>query len=89
MGVKEDLTMKLFICAMFAFALASLPLSASVFPTTANGLGDVITGAPVTGANPYDASDDALVGVTNNSGLSLYRKLHPHWQRERWRNIRF
>ena len=31
--------------------------------------GGVFTGAPVAGANPYDGSDDALVGVINNSGV--------------------
>src|SRR5215469_2576611 len=32
------------------------------------GPGVVITGAAVAGANPYDGSDDALIGVVNNSG---------------------
>lgn len=32
------------------------------------GPGNAITGSAVAGANPYDGSDDALVGVINNSG---------------------
>jgi hypothetical protein len=32
------------------------------------GPGGVITGSAVAGANPYDGSDDALIGVVNNSG---------------------
>ena len=32
------------------------------------GIGNTITGAAVTGATPYDGSDDALVGVINASG---------------------
>ena len=54
-------------------------LSASVIcPTTPNTNSDcafiitiapngTITGAAVSGANPYDGSDDALVGIINNS----------------------
>jgi hypothetical protein len=56
--------------------------SAAVCPTTSNtntdcgyilniGVGDVITGSLVAGANPYDGSDDALVGIVNNSGASF------------------
>ena len=33
--------------------------------------GGTFTGAAVPGANPYDGSDDALVGVVNNTG-SIY-----------------
>src|SRR5665213_4563429 len=33
------------------------------------GPGGSISGAAVPNANPYDGSDDALVGVVNNSGL--------------------
>ncbi len=51
----------------------------SICPTTANtssdcgfiltiGVGGTITGSAVAGANPYDGSDDTLVGVINNSG---------------------
>jgi len=53
--------------------------AAAVCPTTTNtnsdcgyiitiGPGGVLTGAAVPGANPYDGSDDALIGVINNSG---------------------
>ena len=52
---------------------------APICPTTANtnsdcgfiltiGVGGTVTGAAVAGASPYDGSDDALVGVINNSG---------------------
>ena len=75
--------MKSLIGAMFALALTALSLSAAtVCPVTGNtntdcgylltiGPGGAVSGAPVKGANPYDGSDDALVGVTNNSG-SIY-----------------
>lgn len=75
--------MKLIRLAFVAAASLILPAAAYavVCPTTANtntdcgyiitiGAGGVITGAPVAGANPYDGSDDALVGVVNNSGAS-------------------
>ncbi len=56
-------------------------LFASTCPTTINtntdcgyiltiGSGGVVTGAPVSGANPYDGTDDSLVGVINNSGAT-------------------
>lgn len=56
--------------------------AALVCPTTTNtnsdcgfvitiGAGGAISGAAVTGAAPYDGSDDALVGVVNSSG-SVY-----------------
>jgi len=32
------------------------------------GVGGTVTGAAVPGANPYDGSDDALIGAVNNSG---------------------
>jgi hypothetical protein len=72
--------MKIFLGAILTLALSSITLSASaVCPTTANtntdcgylitiGPGGALSGAPVAGANPYDGSDDALVGVINNSG---------------------
>lgn len=54
-------------------------LSAAICPSTAAtntdcgfiltiGAGGSISGVPVANANPYDGSDDALVGVINNSG---------------------
>lgn len=62
-------------------AFGSLASAASVCPTTSNtntdcgflltiGTGNKITGAVVAGANPYDGSDDALVGIINNSGAT-------------------
>ena len=68
--------------AMLAAAagLAPTPVQAApVCPVTANtnsdcgfiitiGAGNVITGAAVANANPYDGSDDALIGVVNASG---------------------
>ncbi|HEX4164068.1 MAG TPA: hypothetical protein VHZ55_01220 [Bryobacteraceae bacterium] len=35
------------------------------------GTGGKITGAAVTGAKPYDGSDDALIGVINNTGATF------------------
>ena len=72
--------MKIFLGAILALALGSITLTAAtVCPTTANtntdcgyiitiGPGGVLSGAPVPNANPYDGSDDALIGVINNSG---------------------
>ena len=62
------------LCVCFSTSAKAL-----ICPTTLNtnsdcgyiltiGTGGVITGAPVPGAAPYDGSDDALVGVINNSG---------------------
>ncbi len=59
----------------------SFASAASICPSTSNtnsdcgyiitiGSGGMLTGAPVTGANPYDGSDDALVGVVNNSATA-------------------
>jgi hypothetical protein len=56
--------------------------SAAICPTTAStntdcgfiltiGAGNAITGSLVAGANPYDGSDDALVGIINNSGAAF------------------
>ena len=71
------------LISIFALAFAGLlPVAAhatAVCPTTANtnsdcgyiitiGPGGALSGAPVAGANPYDGSDDALIGVVNNSG---------------------
>jgi hypothetical protein len=67
-------------------SIAGLSLAATAHaatcPTTGNtntdcgyiltiGAGGVITGSPVVGANPYDGSDDALIGVVNNSGAAF------------------
>lgn len=69
--------------ALVAAASLLIPAAAhaAVCPTTANtntdcgyiitiGPGGVLTGSPVAGANPYDGSDDALIGVVNNSGAT-------------------
>ncbi len=64
------------------FALGSVASASPICPTTANtntdcgylltiGAGGAVTGAPVMGANPYDGSDDALIGVINNSGSAF------------------
>jgi len=56
--------------------------SAAICPTTGStntdcgfvltiGPGNAITGQAVSGANPYDGSDDALVGIINNSGATF------------------
>lgn len=76
--------MKLIRLAFMAAASLLLPAAAhaAVCPTTFNtntdcgfiitiGAGGVLTGSPVAGANPYDGSDDALVGVVNNSGATF------------------
>ncbi len=55
--------------------------AATICPTTAYtnsdcgyiltiGAGGAVTGAAVPGANPYDGTEDSLVGVVNNSGAS-------------------
>jgi hypothetical protein len=69
----------LFAFAITAIFAANSAWGATICPTNGNtntdcgfiitiGVGDVITGAAVAGANPYDGSDDTLVGVVNNSG---------------------
>ena len=66
------------LAAALTLGLGSLA-SASVCPSTVNtnsdcgfiftvGAGGAISGATVSGANPYDGSDDALIGIVNNSG---------------------
>lgn len=60
---------------------------AAICPTTGNtntdcgyiltiGPGDVVTGAGVPNANPYDGNDDALVGVINHSGSVFSGPIH-------------
>lgn len=57
-------------------------LAAPICPVTSNtntdcgyiltiGPGNVVTTSVVAGANPYDGSDDALIGVVNNSGAAF------------------
>ena len=73
----------LLLVALVLAGVAGLPMKGAqavpVCPNTSNtnsdcgfiitiGAGNVITGAVVPGAAPYDGSDDALVGVVNNSG---------------------
>lgn len=68
--------------AVAVLLVAGNARAANICPTTLNtnsdcgyiltiGAGGVITGAPVTGAAPYDGSDDALIGVQNNSGAAF------------------
>ena len=73
-----------FLSVAFFVAAASFGSVASAAPicpdtTSSNtdcgflitiGTGNSLTGAAVMGANPYDGSDDALVGIINNSGAS-------------------
>lgn len=58
------------------------PAAAAICPTTSNTNGDcgfvitvqptgAITGAAISGANPYDGDDDALIGIVNDSSMSL------------------
>ena len=77
------LNLKLVMASIATLVLsAGSALAAPVCPVTSNtnsdcgyiitiGPGGVLTGAAVAGANPYDGSDDALIGVINNSG-SVY-----------------
>ncbi len=73
--------LRLALTIFSAVSVGSLASAASVCPTTSYtntdcgflltiGAGNKITGTVVTGANPYDGSDDALVGVLNNSGAN-------------------
>ncbi|HEV2645110.1 MAG TPA: PEP-CTERM sorting domain-containing protein [Acidobacteriaceae bacterium] len=75
--------MKISKLALLSLAglLAPLAAHAAICPVTAStnsdcgyiitiGAGGAITGSSVAGANPYDGSDDALVGVINNSGAA-------------------
>lgn len=69
------------VFSVVALCLVSKANAANICPTTVNtnsdcgfiltiGAGGVVTGAAVAGAAPYDGSDDALIGVVNNSGAS-------------------
>ena len=83
--------MRLALRTICALAILSLGLAghawAAICPTTVNtntdcgyiltiGPGGVVTGAAVAGANPYDGSDDALIGVINNSGSVFSGSIH-------------
>jgi hypothetical protein len=70
------------LLSIAGLSLAATAHAAPTCPNTANtntdcgfiltiGPGGVISGAPVAGANPYDGSDDALIGVVNNSGAAF------------------
>jgi hypothetical protein len=72
--------------ALLALVFAT-PAFAAICPTTANtnsdcgaiitiGPGGSISIALVAGANPYDGSDDALIGVINNSGATFTGAIH-------------
>lgn len=72
----------LFVFAAVAIFAVNNAWGVAICPTTGNtntdcgyiltiGVGDVVTGAVVPGANPYDGSDDALIGVVNNSGSTF------------------
>lgn len=72
----------LLVFTLVAICSVGKAWASPICPNTANtntdcafvltiGAGGTITGAAVAGANPYDGSDDALVGVVNNSG-SVY-----------------
>ncbi len=67
------------ILSVASLVFASLAAASSICPSTAStnsdcgfiftiGPGGTLSGAAVPGAAPYDGSDDALVGVINNSG---------------------
>ncbi len=77
--------MKAGLKVLCALAVAVLCLGShawgAICPTTSNTNTDCgfiltigpsgITGAAVPGANPYDGSDDALLGIVNNSGSAF------------------
>ena len=63
-------------------ALWAGPAAAAICPTTSNtntdccyiltiNPGGTFTGAGVSGANPFDGNDDALIGVVNDSGAAF------------------
>ena len=74
--------MTLFAVALLTAGVCTQLPAASICPATAStntdcsfiitiGSGGSISGAQVPGANPYDGSDDALIGVINNSGAAF------------------
>ena len=74
--------MKKMFLALLGTALASSMAYGAICPTTTSTNSDCgyiltiasdgsITGAPVVGANPYDGSDDALVGIINNMSTTF------------------
>lgn len=73
--------------AFIAAGLGNVSQAATICPTTSFtntdcgfvltiGAGGAVTGAAVAGANAYDGSDDALVGVVNNSGTTFTGAIH-------------
>jgi hypothetical protein len=77
--MKNASTLKYLFLALAGLSVALPGSAATICPVTPNtntdcgyiitiGPGGSITGSPVTGANPYDGADDALIGVINNSG---------------------
>ncbi len=71
--------MKIIFAAFLSLSFSVLAQSASVCPSTVNtntdcgfiltvGPGAAVTGVSVPNANPYDGTDDALIGVINSSG---------------------
>jgi len=70
------------LVAMAGLFAAGSARAATICPVTVNtntdcgfiltiGSGGTVTGAAVAGANAYDGSDDALVGIINNSGATF------------------
>ena len=68
-----------FILTILAICSLNRAYATSICPTTSNtnsdcsyiltiGSGGTVSGAAVSGAAPYDGSDDALIGIVNNSG---------------------
>lgn len=74
--------MKVFSAILIAILMiGARAASAAVCPTTSYtntdcgyiltiNPGGVVSGSAVAGANPYDGSEDSLVGIVNNSGAS-------------------
>ncbi len=85
--MRSNLMRLALVVGITLFLSASYASATNVCPTTANtntdcgfvltiGPGGTVTGVFVAGANPYDGSDDALVGVINNSGATFTGTIH-------------
>ncbi len=73
--MKTCFAVAFILAAIMATSLAAAPICPSTSNTNTDcgfvitiGLGGTLTGVAVPSANPYDGSDDALIGVVNNSG---------------------
>ena len=85
--MRSNLMRLALVVGVTLFLSASYASATNVCPTTAYtntdcgfvltiGPGGTVTGVFVAGASPYDGSDDALVGVVNNSGATFTGSIH-------------